>query len=64
MRRGDRVGAIGAWRENGHWPSHVHFQISLAEPATHDMPGVVSLASRERALLDYPDPRLVAGPLY
>ena len=64
VRRGDRVGAIGAWRENGHWPSHVHFQISLAEPATHDMPGVVSLASRERALLDYPDPRLVAGPLY
>ena len=39
-------------------------RFALAEPATHDMPGVVSLASRERALLDYPDPRLVAGPLY
>ena len=44
--------------------SQVHFQVSLIEPSTHDMPGVVNGAQREQALLDYPDPRLVTGPLY
>ena len=33
-------------------------------PETHDMPGVVSPTDRPRALLHYPDPRLVLGPLY
>ena len=64
VRRGDRVGAMGDKHENGGWPAHVHFQLSLVRPSTHDMPGVVSLAQRAKALLEYPDPRLVAGPLY
>ncbi len=33
-------------------------------PETHDMPGVVSPEDREQALRDYPDPRLVLGPIY
>jgi len=36
----------------------------LVEPTTHDLPGVVSPLEREQALRDYPDPRLVLGPLY
>jgi hypothetical protein len=28
------------------------------------LPGVVRREDRERALRDYPDPRLVLGPLY
>lgn len=42
----------------------VHFQLSLVEPETHDMPGVVSTAQHAAALRDYPDPRLMLGPLY
>lgn len=64
VSRGERIGAMGAKHENGGWLPHLHFQLALVEPATHDMPGVVSVAQRERALADYPDPRLVAGDLY
>ena len=61
---GEVVGWFGNYDENGGWEPHLHFQLSLIEPKTHDLPGVVSLGERERALLDYPDPRLVLGPLY
>ena len=64
VERGERIGAFGASHENGGWAPHVHFQVSLIPPATHDMPGVVSAAQRDRARLEYPDPRLVAGMLY
>ena len=42
----------------------MHFQLSLIEPATHDMPGVVAAAQHADALRDYPDPRMVVGQLY
>ena len=42
VERGERIGAFGAEHENGGWAPHVHFQVSLIPPATHDMPGVVS----------------------
>ncbi len=62
------AGEIIAWfgdrSENGGWPPHLHFQLSYREPETHDLPGVVTLEEREKALLDFPDPRLVLGPLY
>ena len=63
-KRGAVLGWLGDTHENGGWPAHVHFQLSLVEPATHDMPGVVSAAQRDRARLEYPDPRLIAGMLY
>ena len=67
---GDRVEAgeviawFGGYEENGGWEPHLHFQLSLIEPETHDMPGVVAPEDRDQALKDYPDPRLVLGPLY
>ena len=61
---GDVVGWIGSESENGGWPPHVHYQISLVEPKSHDMPGVVADSQHEEALRDYPDPRMVLGPLY
>ena len=64
VERGERLGAFGHEYENGGWAPHVHFQVSLIPPATHDMPGVVSAAQRARARLEYPDPRLIAGMLY
>ncbi|EJK44016.1 hypothetical protein THAOC_37483, partial [Thalassiosira oceanica] len=34
------IGQIGDCAENGGWTgSHVHFQLSMTEPASHDMPG-------------------------
>ena len=64
LSRGDWLGSFGAKHENGGWHPHVHFQLSLVEPATHDMPGVVSSAQHAEALATYPDPRQVLGPLY
>tara|TARA_B110000438_G_scaffold69318_1_gene69564 strand:- start:1412 stop:2011 length:600 start_codon:yes stop_codon:yes gene_type:complete len=64
VKRGEVVGHFGNNQENGGWEPHLHFQLSLIEPVTHDLPGVVSSEDRVQALLDYPDPRLVLGPLY
>lgn len=62
--RGDVLGELGDEGENGGWPPHLHFQLSLDEPAGHDLPGVVDPAERAEALARYPDPRLVLGPLW
>ena len=64
LSAGEVLGWFGEYSENGGWDPHLHFQLSLVEPTTHDLPGVVSPAEREQALRDFPDPRLVLGPLY
>ena len=64
ISKGEVICWMGDKHENGGWESHLHFQLSLKEPETHDMPGVVSPDNREQALEDYPDPRLVLGPIY
>jgi murein DD-endopeptidase MepM/ murein hydrolase activator NlpD len=65
IRKGQLLGRMGDIHENGGWcMPHVHFQLSIHPPETHDMPGAVSLQDRPRALQEYPDPRLILGPLY
>ena len=64
ISKGEVICWMGDKDENGGWDPHLHFQLSLIEPETHDMPGVVSPEDREQALRDYPDPRLVLGPIY
>ena len=66
IQRGETIGWVGdaVRRENGGWPPHVHFQLSMRRPATHDLPGVVAEADVGRAQDAFPDPRLVLGPLY
>ncbi len=64
LARGEVFAWVGDRHENGGWNPHLHFQLSLEEPAVADLPGVVSVADREAALAKYPDPRLVLGPLY
>ena len=64
VTRGEVIGWMGDEHENGGWEPHLHFQLSLEEPETHDMPGVVSPEDRDWALQKYPDPRLVLGPIY
>ena len=61
---GEVVAWFGSFEENGGWEPHLHFQLSLVEPETHDLPGVVAPEDRVQALRDYPDPRLVLGPIY
>lgn len=61
---GDVLGWLGGPSENGGWPPHLHFQLSVDRPETHDLPGVVSLTDRVDALRRYPDPRRVLGPLW
>lgn len=61
---GEVICWMGDKHENGGWESHLHFQLSIIEPKTHDMPGVVDPKAREVALVKYPDPRLVLGPIY
>ena len=46
---------MGDKHENGGWEPHLHFNLSLVEPETHDMPGVVSPENRLEALAKYPD---------
>jgi len=64
IKSGEVIAEFGNEEENGGWPSHVHFQLSLVIPKTCDLPGVVSESERELALKIFPDPRKVLGPLY
>ncbi len=61
---GEVLAYIGNEHENGGWAPHVHVQISRIEPKVCDLPGVVALEDRSQALLDFPDPRLILGPIY
>lgn len=62
--QGQEIGWVGSQSENGGWNPHLHFQLCLYRPETHDLPGVVSRADRAWARRAFPDPRLVLGPLY
>jgi peptidoglycan LD-endopeptidase LytH len=64
IKRGEVIAWIGDKHENGGWNPHLHFQLSYEEPAVCDMPGVVSAEDLPAALLKYPDPRIVLGPIY
>ena len=57
---GQQIGAVGPPSENGGWPPHLHFQVSLLRPShPHDMPGAVSIDDRPDALQVYPNPQLL-----
>lgn len=64
FQAGDKLCHIGNEQENGGWPSHLHFQISLRKPEKCDLPGAVSNEDLEEALNIFPDPRILLGPLY
>ncbi len=62
--KGETIAWFGPENQNGGWEPHLHFQLSLIEPRTHDLPGVVSSEDRIQALRAYPDPRIILGQLY
>ena len=61
---GTTLAHVGQAHENGGWNPHLHFQLSMIEPTTHDLPGAVSAADRPWARLAFPDPQRVLGKLY
>jgi murein DD-endopeptidase MepM/ murein hydrolase activator NlpD len=61
---GEVIAHVGEKHENGGWNPHLHFQLSWIKPVNCNLPGVVKLSDRERALKIFPDPLLVLGPLY
>ena len=62
--KGSCIAFVGSEYENGGWTPHLHFQLTLAEPQSCDLPGVVNDAEYLNALSLYPDPRQVLGHLY
>lgn len=65
IKKGDVLGHLGDVHENGGWSiPHVHFQLTIYPPVTHDLPGAVTMQDRVRALIDFPDPRFVLGEIY
>lgn len=41
VKKGDCIGYLGHYPENGNWPTHLHFQIMLSKLGyVHDFPGV------------------------
>ncbi len=64
IQSGETLAFVGAKKENGGWPPHVHFQLCLTEPKECDLPGVVSEKYHSIALKVFPDPRIVLGQIY
>jgi len=66
VRKGQVLGRMGNTADNGGWTgTHVHFQLAVHPPENdHDMPGVVTMADRKVALLEYVDPRYVVGEVF
>ena len=58
--RGQEIAHFGAKHENGHWPSHLHFQIiGDMELYEGDYPGVCRYSERKKYLNNCPDPDLI-----
>ncbi len=64
LKKGEKIAEMGTEEENGGWVPHLHFQLSYIRPDEPDMPGVVSEQDRDLALMCYPDPRNVLGPIF
>jgi len=61
---GHLLGWVGSENENGGWPPHLHFQLSLVAPVEADLQGVVTEENRKESLKLYPNPRIVLGETY
>lgn len=64
ISKGEVIAWVGEKSENGGWNPHLHFQLSWEKPLKPDMPGAVNERDLQKALSNYPDPRIVLGPIY
>jgi peptidoglycan LD-endopeptidase LytH len=60
VKKGQVIGSVGNYPDNGNWPPHLHFQI-IREMGERkgDFPGVASFEDREIFLKMCPDPNLI-----
>jgi murein DD-endopeptidase MepM/ murein hydrolase activator NlpD len=60
--RGEKIGEVGSFPENGDWPPHLHFQV-IADMQHYDgdFPGVASQSTRLHFLEICPNPNLILG---
>lgn len=64
VEAGQQIGDLGAEKENGNWPPHLHFQIMLdMEGKKGDFPGVAAPSRQEYYQQLCPDPNEVLGYL-
>lgn len=56
IKKGQMLGWLGDYQDNGGWVSHLHLQCSNRKPEKIDMPGVVTPEELNDALLIYPNP--------
>lgn len=60
FKKGQKIGDIGDFPENGDWPPHLHFQIISDMMGFYgDFPGVAKPSEREKYLAVCPDPELI-----
>jgi murein DD-endopeptidase MepM/ murein hydrolase activator NlpD len=58
--KGQAIGAVGSYPENGDWPPHLHFQVITDMLGQHgDFPGVCSLTDQKKYAQLCPDPNLI-----
>jgi hypothetical protein len=59
-KKGEIIGYIGDYNENGTWPPHLHFQIiEDLRNQIGDYPGVASEAESDFYLTNCPDPSII-----
>ena len=62
VRKGDPIGAVGPFPENGDWPPHLHFQVILDRlDRAGEFPGVARPSERGVWLALCPDPSPLLG---
>lgn len=60
FKKGERIGQVGRFGENGGWPPHLHFQIITDLMGKDgDFPGVALPSQRKVWLSLCPDPNLI-----
>ncbi len=57
IKAGDKIGSLGTFQENGHWPPHLHFQIIKdMQGKMGDYPGVCAIDDLDFYKKNCPDP--------
>ncbi len=60
IEKGEKVGELGAYDENGNWPPHLHFQLMFdMQGYKGDYPGACAVDEKETWLKNIPDPNLI-----
>ncbi|OGC81559.1 MAG: hypothetical protein A2788_01800 [Candidatus Abawacabacteria bacterium RIFCSPHIGHO2_01_FULL_46_8] len=61
---GEAIATIGDSKQNGGWPSHLHFQLCTEFPPAGHPPGYVSKQDFAKLAALYPDPSFIIDPAW